>query len=79
MEVEAEYFTEYKWEKTGRSIIDIVYFAMSNSTELLRGHKIIIIGGSSGIGRSVAAASLAHGASVVIASSSSDKVNSAVT
>ncbi|CAE6438328.1 unnamed protein product [Rhizoctonia solani] len=52
---------------------------MSNSTELLRGHKIIIIGGSSGIGRSVAAASLAHGASVVIASSSSEKVNSAVT
>ncbi|CAE6512993.1 unnamed protein product [Rhizoctonia solani] len=51
---------------------------MSNSTELLRGHKIIIIGGSSGIGRSVAAAALAHGASVVIASSSSDKVKSAV-
>ncbi|CAE6505872.1 unnamed protein product [Rhizoctonia solani] len=51
---------------------------MSNSTELLRGHKVIIIGGSSGIGRSVAAASLAHGASVVIASSSSDKVKSAV-
>lgn len=31
-----------------------------------------------GIGRSVAAASLAHGASVVIASSSSDKVKSAI-
>ncbi|CAE6505939.1 unnamed protein product [Rhizoctonia solani] len=51
---------------------------MSNSTELLRGQKIIIIGGSSGIGRSVAAASLAHGASVVIASSSPDKVKSAI-
>ncbi|CAE6445052.1 unnamed protein product [Rhizoctonia solani] len=51
---------------------------MSNSLELLRGQKVIIIGGSSGIGRSVAAAALAHGASVVIASSSSDKVKSAV-
>ncbi|KAG8680926.1 hypothetical protein FRC11_001813 [Ceratobasidium sp. 423] len=51
---------------------------MSNSVELLRGQKVIIIGGSSGIGRSVAVATLAHGASVVIASSSSDKVKSAV-
>ncbi|CAE6510425.1 unnamed protein product [Rhizoctonia solani] len=51
---------------------------MTNSVELLRDQKIIIIGGSSGIGRSVAAAALAHGASVVIASSSSDKVKSAV-
>ncbi|KAJ1305422.1 hypothetical protein OPQ81_000432 [Rhizoctonia solani] len=51
---------------------------MSKSTELLRGQKVVIIGGSSGIGRSVAAATLAHGASVVIASSSTDKVKSAV-
>lgn len=57
-------------------IIGVFNLTMSNSTELLRGHKVIIIGGSSGIGRLVAAASLAHGASVVIASSSSDRVKS---
>ncbi|CAE6477253.1 unnamed protein product [Rhizoctonia solani] len=51
---------------------------MSNSTELLKGKKVIIIGGSSGIGRSVAAATLAHGASVVIASSSQGKVDTAI-
>ncbi|CAE6507097.1 unnamed protein product [Rhizoctonia solani] len=51
---------------------------MSNSTELLKGKKVIIIGGSSGLGRSLAAASLAHGASVVIASSSQEKVNVAI-
>ncbi|EUC54066.1 enoyl-(acyl carrier) reductase [Rhizoctonia solani AG-3 Rhs1AP] len=51
---------------------------MTNSTELLRDQKVVIIGGSSGIGRSVAAAALAHKASVVIASSSPDKVKSAV-
>ncbi|CAE6477264.1 unnamed protein product [Rhizoctonia solani] len=51
---------------------------MSNSTDLLKGKKVIAIGGSSGIGRSVAAATLAHGASVVIASSSQEKVNAAL-
>ncbi|CAE6536868.1 unnamed protein product [Rhizoctonia solani] len=51
---------------------------MSNSTELLKGKKVIIIGGSSGLGRSLTAATLAHGASVVIASSSQEKVNAAV-
>ncbi|KAL5633888.1 hypothetical protein ACGC1H_005917 [Rhizoctonia solani] len=51
---------------------------MSNSTDLLKGKKVIVIGGSSGIGRSVAAATLAHGASVVIASSSQEKVNAAL-
>ncbi|CAE6480130.1 unnamed protein product [Rhizoctonia solani] len=51
---------------------------MSNSTELLKGKKVIIIGGSSGLGRSLAAATLAHGASVVIASSSQEKVNIAI-
>ncbi|KAG8679661.1 hypothetical protein FRC11_003446 [Ceratobasidium sp. 423] len=51
---------------------------MSNSTNLLKGKKVIVLGGSSGIGRSVAAATLAHGASVVIASSSQEKVNIAL-
>jgi len=51
---------------------------MSNSPSLLRGKKIVVIGGSSGIGFRVSEASLAHGASVVISSSSSDKVASAV-
>ncbi|CAE6486696.1 unnamed protein product [Rhizoctonia solani] len=51
---------------------------MSNSLYLLKGKKVVVIGGSSGIGRSVAAATLAHGASVVIASSSQDKVNTAL-
>ncbi|CAE6486700.1 unnamed protein product [Rhizoctonia solani] len=51
---------------------------MGNSTDLLKGKRVIVIGGSSGIGRSVAAATLEHGASVVIASSSQDKVNAAI-
>ncbi|CUA71985.1 hypothetical protein RSOLAG22IIIB_04844 [Rhizoctonia solani] len=49
-----------------------------SSTELLQGQKVVVIGGSSGVGRSIAIAALAHGASVVIASSSSDKVDSAI-
>ncbi|CUA67335.1 hypothetical protein RSOLAG22IIIB_13395 [Rhizoctonia solani] len=48
---------------------------MSNSANLLKGKKVLIIGGSSGIGRSVAAASLSNGASVVISSSSQQKVD----
>ncbi|KAG8698634.1 hypothetical protein FRC09_007121 [Ceratobasidium sp. 395] len=51
---------------------------MSNSHQLLRGKKVLVIGGSSGVGRSVAAATLAHGASVVISSSSQDRVATAV-
>ncbi|CAE6351219.1 unnamed protein product [Rhizoctonia solani] len=51
---------------------------MSSNTTILSGKKVIVIGGSSGIGRSVAAATLSHGASVVIASSSQDKVNIAL-
>lgn len=70
---------------------------MSNSTELLRGKKIVIIGGTSGenyrfivlshphtdivlkgIGFSVAAASLAHGATVTISSRTEEKVLRAV-
>ncbi|CCO36260.1 putative oxidoreductase YkvO OS=Bacillus subtilis (strain 168) GN=ykvO PE=3 SV=1 [Rhizoctonia solani AG-1 IB] len=51
---------------------------MSNSASLLRGKKVLVIGGSSGIGRSVAAAALSNGASVVISSSSSKKVDTAV-
>ncbi|KAF8741535.1 Enoyl-(Acyl carrier protein) reductase, partial [Rhizoctonia solani] len=53
-------------------------FTMSSNTTILSGKKVIVIGGSSGIGRSVAAATLSHGASVVIASSSQDKVNIAL-
>ncbi|KAG8713580.1 hypothetical protein FRC08_013085 [Ceratobasidium sp. 394] len=51
---------------------------MSSSITLLHGKKVLIIGGSSGIGRGVAAASLSNGASVVIASSSEAKVKAAV-
>ncbi|KDQ20485.1 hypothetical protein BOTBODRAFT_169234 [Botryobasidium botryosum FD-172 SS1] len=51
---------------------------MSNSAELLKGKKVVVIGGSSGIGFSVAAAALANGATVVISSSSDVRVASAV-
>ncbi|CAE6475632.1 unnamed protein product [Rhizoctonia solani] len=51
---------------------------MSNSANLLRGKKVLVIGGSSGIGRSVAAAALSNGASIVIASSSQERVDLAV-
>ncbi|QRV90542.1 Enoyl-(Acyl carrier protein) reductase [Ceratobasidium sp. AG-Ba] len=59
---------------------------MSNSTTLLKGKKVLVIGGSSGksdiyiacIGRSIATASLSNGASVVIASSSQAKVDKAI-
>jgi NAD(P)-dependent dehydrogenase (short-subunit alcohol dehydrogenase family) len=73
---------------------------MSNSVDLLKGKKVIVIGGSAGksysvvsllyndktlikyiplgIGHSVAAATLAHGASVVISSSSQGRVDAAV-
>lgn len=51
---------------------------MSSSNTLLHGKKVIVIGGSSGIGFSVAAAALSNGASVVIASSSQARVDGAV-
>ncbi|KAG8744347.1 hypothetical protein FRC10_010327 [Ceratobasidium sp. 414] len=51
---------------------------MSSSNTLLHGKKVLIIGGSSGIGRGVAVASLSNGASVVIASSSEARVKTAV-
>ncbi|CAE6480136.1 unnamed protein product [Rhizoctonia solani] len=51
---------------------------MSNSANLLKSKKVLVIGGSSGIGRAVAAASLSNGASVVISSSSQQKVDTAV-
>ncbi|KDQ15025.1 hypothetical protein BOTBODRAFT_145330 [Botryobasidium botryosum FD-172 SS1] len=51
---------------------------MSNSLELLKGKKVVVVGGSSGIGFAVAAAALAHGATVVIASSSEARVENAV-
>ncbi|KAG9087641.1 hypothetical protein FRC07_012771 [Ceratobasidium sp. 392] len=51
---------------------------MSSSSTLLDGKKVLIIGGSSGIGQGVAMASISNGASVVIASSSEAKVKAAV-
>jgi len=49
-----------------------------DSTEILKRKKIVIVGGSSGIGFAVAVASLAHGATVVISSSSETRVADAV-
>ncbi|KAG8706981.1 hypothetical protein FRC09_002090 [Ceratobasidium sp. 395] len=51
---------------------------MSSSNTLLNGKKVLVIGGSSGIGRGVAAAALSNGASVIIASSTQTKVDAAV-
>ncbi|KAG8792842.1 hypothetical protein FRC12_004713 [Ceratobasidium sp. 428] len=51
---------------------------MSSSNTLLNGKKILVIGGSSGIGYGVAAAALDNGALVVIASSAQSKVEAAV-
>ncbi|KAH7323286.1 hypothetical protein B0J17DRAFT_723295 [Rhizoctonia solani] len=47
---------------------------MSNSAILLKEKKVLVIGGSSGIGHSIAAAVLANGASVVITLSSQERV-----
>ncbi|HZZ67664.1 MAG TPA: SDR family oxidoreductase [Phenylobacterium sp.] len=44
----------------------------------LQGQKVVVIGGSSGIGLAVAQAALAEGAQVVIGSSSPEKVDAAV-
>ncbi|KAG8778473.1 hypothetical protein FRC12_024977 [Ceratobasidium sp. 428] len=51
---------------------------MATSNTLLNGKKVLVIGGSSGIGRAVAAATLSNGASVVISSSRQPKVDAAV-
>ncbi|CAE6385670.1 unnamed protein product [Rhizoctonia solani] len=51
---------------------------MSYTTGLLCAKKAIILGGSSGVGRAVAVAALAHGTSVVICSSSQQRVDAAV-
>ncbi|KAG8715961.1 hypothetical protein FRC09_016157 [Ceratobasidium sp. 395] len=51
---------------------------MSSSNTLLNDKKVLIIGGSSGIGHGVAVAALDNGASVVIASSTQSKVDAAV-
>ncbi|QRV78661.1 short chain dehydrogenase [Ceratobasidium sp. AG-Ba] len=51
---------------------------MSASNMLLNNKKVLVIDGSSGIGRSVAAAALASGASVSIASSTQSKVDAAL-
>ncbi|KAH7337952.1 hypothetical protein B0J17DRAFT_706424 [Rhizoctonia solani] len=51
---------------------------MSYTTGLLCAKKAIVLGGSSGVGRAVASAALAHGTSVVICSSSQERVNTAV-
>ncbi|KAF8603585.1 NAD(P)-binding protein [Ceratobasidium sp. AG-I] len=48
---------------------------MSNSNTLLHDKKVIVIGGSSGIGYAVADAAISNGASVVVASSSQIKID----
>ncbi|KAG8693160.1 hypothetical protein FRC09_010694 [Ceratobasidium sp. 395] len=48
------------------------------SNTLLQGKKVVILGGSSGIGKGVAKAAMENGASVVIASSNQSKVDTAV-
>ncbi|KDQ15007.1 hypothetical protein BOTBODRAFT_174203 [Botryobasidium botryosum FD-172 SS1] len=51
---------------------------MTNSLELLKGKKIVVVGGSSGIGFAAATAALAHGATIVVLSSSETRVANAV-
>ncbi|KAL9938349.1 hypothetical protein V8E36_002972 [Tilletia maclaganii] len=52
--------------------------ATAQYSNLLQGKSAVIIGGTSGIGLAVAQAVLEHGGSVVVASSSQDKVKDAV-
>jgi NAD(P)-dependent dehydrogenase (short-subunit alcohol dehydrogenase family) len=47
------------------------------TTSVLKDKRILVIGGSSGIGRAIAEAALSEGANVMIASSNADKVASA--
>jgi NAD(P)-dependent dehydrogenase (short-subunit alcohol dehydrogenase family) len=46
-------------------------------TNKLHGHRVLVIGGSSGIGFSVAEAALEHGANVILSSSSQKKLDAA--
>ncbi len=52
--------------------------ATSKTAHVLANKKVVIIGGSSGIGFAAASALIEEGASVVIGSSSSDRVAAAV-
>lgn len=47
-------------------------------TQKLAGSKVLVLGGSSGIGYGVAEASLEHGCTVFISSSNQDRVNKTV-
>ncbi|KAB8238538.1 hypothetical protein ETB97_008221 [Aspergillus alliaceus] len=49
------------------------------STNKLANTRVLIIGGTSGIGFAVARIALEHGASIIVASSNPDKVTSAIT
>ncbi|KAF2104812.1 oxidoreductase [Rhizodiscina lignyota] len=51
---------------------------MVNSRDKLVGKKVIVVGGTSGIGNGAALALLEHGAEVVIVSSNEDRVNEVV-
>ncbi|CBQ71569.1 conserved hypothetcial protein [Sporisorium reilianum SRZ2] len=52
--------------------------ATSKTAAVLRGAKVVIIGGSSGMGFAAASALIEEGATVVIGSSSAERVSSAV-
>lgn len=52
--------------------------ATSKTARVLQGKKVVIIGGSSGLGFAAASAFIEEGASVIIGSSSSERVSSAV-
>lgn len=52
--------------------------ATSKIAALLQGKKVVILGGSSGIGLAVASALIEEGAHVIIGSSSTDRVNAAI-
>ncbi|KAG9126843.1 hypothetical protein FRC07_001744 [Ceratobasidium sp. 392] len=49
---------------------------MADSLRFLTGKKVVVVGGSSGIGLAVAEAALLHGASVIISSFTSSKLDS---
>ncbi|SNX88065.1 probable conserved hypothetcial protein [Melanopsichium pennsylvanicum] len=52
--------------------------ATSKTSALLQGKKVVVIGGSSGIGFSAASAFIEEGATVIIGSSSQSRVDSAI-